>query len=200
MSQPPELHRTVFRKMCPVISSHHQMSFFSFLFISSEAVLHIKWHIGVTLSSCFLGFFFLQFKYSAASMCNVSFPAYISFKMRPLQKAGHRNKERCPAAHIGMQSLPSLFQHNKWWAFITQRGAQLLPSLFMLPLHSFMHRHSCWLLQLVLIYWRNSVFPNKLSDFKKQSPAFNTWDRLNLIILCTLRHHVQSAGSLLLWF
>lgn len=78
-----------------------------------------SWHICVTLSSVSCSTIIQQHQ------CVIgSYSVSTSFK-GTLQKASHRNKERCPPAHIWMQNLPSLFQHNKWWIFITQCEAQL---------------------------------------------------------------------------
>lgn len=56
----------------------------------------------------------------------VSCSLYVSLKCYP-SKASHRNKESCPAAHIWMQNLPSFFQHNKWWVFITVWSSTFFP-------------------------------------------------------------------------
>lgn len=106
MSQPPELHRAVRRNMCPVISSHHQMSFF-FLFISSEAVLHIKWHIGVTLSSWFFFFCSSNIQQHQCVMSR-SRPTFL-LKCDPFKRLATETKRGAPQHTLGCRAFPLSF-------------------------------------------------------------------------------------------
>lgn len=64
-------------------------------------------------------------------MCNSLALGRYFLKCDPSKAA--ETKRCAPQHNIWMQNLSSLFQHNKWWAFITQHGAQLFFFPFPFP-------------------------------------------------------------------
>lgn len=110
MSQPPELHRAVFRKMCPVISSHHQMSFFFFSFHFIRGCFAYKVTHWCDFVFMFFGFFFFCSSNIQQHQCVMSRsrPTFL-LKCDPFKRLATETKRGALQHTLGCRAFPLSF-------------------------------------------------------------------------------------------